>query len=210
MNGFFEISWDKRGYCGQLLMEPRIYYSPSSNMGRLSDGAMLPIKAKEEGDTYIIRRMSASEFPNLYATTDFKEFHLLTEYSPQKDYNWYTTEAVRWKLPNGQDCDGILFKPQRTLISKNRYPIIFYYYETSSDALNTFVDPQWSGGWLNISWYVSNGYLVFIPDIPYSPGHPGKSAEDAVVSAARFLSQKAFVDAKHMGLQGHSLGALRN
>ena len=36
----------------------------------------------------------------------------------------------------------------------------------------------------NIPYYVSNGYLVFVPDIHYKMGKLGMSALNAVVSAA--------------------------
>ncbi len=84
--------------------------------------------------------------------------------------------------------------------------MIFFYYEKYSDALNDFIHPALSNGVMNIPWFVSNGYLVFVPDIYFSDGHPGRSALNSVVSAAQFLSRMPFVDSKHMGLQGHSFG----
>lgn len=72
--------------------------------------------------------------------------------------------------------------------------------------MNLFIHPALSEGRLNIPWFVSNGYLVFVPDIYYRIGYPGKSACNSVVSAALYLSRKPWVDGHRMGLQGHSFG----
>jgi dipeptidyl aminopeptidase/acylaminoacyl peptidase len=64
-----------------------------------------------------------------------------------------------------------------------------------------------SNGTLNVAWFVSNGYLVFVPDIRYyKHGFPGNCAFEAVNSAADVLSRLPFINAKQMGLQGHSFG----
>jgi dipeptidyl aminopeptidase/acylaminoacyl peptidase len=60
---------------------------------------------------------------------------------------------------------------------------------------------------MNIPWFVSNGYLVFCPDIHFTVGDPGKSAFNYVVSAAEMISEKPWVNARKMGIQGHSFGA---
>jgi len=54
---------------------------------------------------------------------------------------------------------------------------------------------------------VSNGYVVFVPDIPYTVGYPGQSAYKAVVPGTlAMLEQFPFIDEKNMGLQGQSWG----
>ncbi|HVS95099.1 MAG TPA: prolyl oligopeptidase family serine peptidase [Puia sp.] len=53
---------------------------------------------------------------------------------------------------------------------------------------------------------MSNGYLVFTPDMHYRIGHPGQSVVNTIVSAAECLSRRPYVDARHMGIQGHSRG----
>ncbi|HMC87082.1 MAG TPA: prolyl oligopeptidase family serine peptidase, partial [Chitinophagaceae bacterium] len=89
-----------------------------------------------------------------------------------------------------------------------KYPIIFYYYERLSDRLNTCLQPGLSVGQLNILWYVSNGYLVFTPDIYYKIGEMGESALNYVESAARHLAKMLWVDSSRMGLQGLSYGGM--
>ncbi len=66
--------------------------------------------------------------------------------------------------------------------------------------------PEFNGGTINIPWVVSRGYLVFMPDIHYTAGKTGQSVCNSVVSAARYMSQKPWVDANKMGINGHSFG----
>ncbi|MBK9190579.1 MAG: prolyl oligopeptidase family serine peptidase [Crocinitomicaceae bacterium] len=55
--------------------------------------------------------------------------------------------------------------------------------------------------------YVSNGYIIFIPDIEYTPGYPAKSAYDCIVSGTDFLIRKhTWIDSARLGLQGQSWG----
>jgi dipeptidyl aminopeptidase/acylaminoacyl peptidase len=97
---------------------------------------------------------------------------------------------------------GILYTPEN-FDTQKKYPLIFHYYEISSDQLYLFRKPTLSSGGLDISWYVSNGYLVFIPDIKIPKGHPGKGAL-SVIRAAKYFHRKPWVG--KMGLQGHSFG----
>ncbi len=129
----------------------------------------------------------------------------MTTLVPQKNYNWYTTEHVHWKLPDGKPSEGILYKPENFDPAK-KYPLIFYYYERDADCLNFYLNPEPSNGRINIPWFVSNGYLVFVTDIYYRNGYPGRSALNSVESAAKYLSRYPWVDSRHMGIQGHSFG----
>ena len=69
-----------------------------------------------------------------------------------------------------------------------------------------YLRPFFSFGPIDIPWLVSQGYLVFTPDIIYNVGKTGQSTCLSVLSAAKYLSKFPFVDTKHMGLQGHSFG----
>ena len=60
---------------------------------------------------------------------------------------------------------------------------------------------------MNRTFYISNGYLVFVPDIPYTVGYPGESAYNAVVSGTMaMINRFDFIDKDYIGLNGHSWG----
>lgn len=162
------------------------------------------LKAKN-ADQYLVQRASpaASE---LYYGTDPGSAAVVTNIADQqKEYNWLTTELVKWKMFDGKMSEGILYKPEN-FDPKKKYPVVFYFYERNSDGLYNYKAPAPSASTVNIPYFVSNGYLVFDPNIYYKTGEPGQSAYNSVVSAAKFLSKMPFVDSTKMGIQGQSWG----
>jgi dipeptidyl aminopeptidase/acylaminoacyl peptidase len=155
--------------------------------------------------SFLVRRESATQSLNYFLTSDFKTLTLVTDVHPEKSYNWITSELYTWKSLNGETLQGILYKPEN-FNPKKKYPVIFHYYEKMSDLLNNYLEPKAITDHLNIPLFVSNGYLVFTPDIHHQIGKTGQSALNAVVSAAQYLQKFPWVDAKRMGIQGHSFG----
>jgi dipeptidyl aminopeptidase/acylaminoacyl peptidase len=102
--------------------------------------------------------------------------------------------------------DGLLYTPENLDKSK-KYPLLVYFYERSSDRIHSFRHPSPSRSIINPSYCVSNGYVVFVPDIPYLEGYPGQSAYRAVVSGTLAMTgQFPFIDKENMGIQGQSWG----
>ena len=163
------------------------------------------MKAKNS-PTYIFTRESNVESPNIIATSDFKTIHKLSSTNPQqKDYVWNTNELVQWTTPKGYTSEGILYKPENFDANK-KYPMIVYFYEKLSDNLNKYQAPAPTPSRLMISFFVSNGYLVFTPDIAYVDGYPGASAEEYINSGVEHLKKNAWVDGSKIGIQGQSWG----
>jgi dipeptidyl aminopeptidase/acylaminoacyl peptidase len=123
----------------------------------------------------------------------------------QASYNWLNTELIKWKAYTGKSVEGILYKPE-DFDPKKKYPMIVYFYERNNQTLHNYIPPTPTGSRLNISFFVSRGYLVFVPDIWYKNGYPGQSAYDHIVSGTKALIQKGFVDSTKIGLQGQSWG----
>ncbi len=131
---------------------------------------------------------------------------LLTRTNPQQaGYNWGTAELFRWTAYNGKAATGILYKPEDYRPGKH-YPMICYFYERLSDGLHSYQPPAPTPSRLNISFFVSRGYMVFVPDIVYDKGHPGDDAYDYVASGARALVKKGYADSSRIGIQGQSWG----
>ena len=163
-----------------------------------------PVKAKNT-EQYILQRGNISE-SELFTTGNLKDLTRLTDVaSQQKEYNWLTAELVKWKMFDGKMSEGLLFKPE-DFDPKKKYPIIFYFYERDADGLYNYRSPAPSASTVNIPYFVSNGYLVFDPNIYYKNGEPGQSAYNSVVSAAKYLSKMPWVDSTRMALQGQSWG----
>lgn len=168
-----------------------------------------PVKARYE-NKFIVLRMKSNESPNFFFTSDFMKFIPQSAIYPERSYNWYTTELHSWRKEDGSILQGVLYKPEN-FDGKKKYPIIFYYYEKKSFGLNAYIFPENLAGMcnINIPTFVSNGFLVFSPDIDYKIGNPMQGTYDAVVSSAIDLSKLPYVDSNKMGIGGCSFGGLQ-
>jgi dipeptidyl aminopeptidase/acylaminoacyl peptidase len=190
-NGFFRKNQGDNKNPEQLVMAPYKY------------GVL--VKAKD-ADRYLYDKGNYSKSPDVYASTDLKAEVKLSSTNPQQqNYNWGTAELVKWTTPKGFKSDGILYKPENFDPNK-KYPMIVYFYEKLSDGLYNYIAPAPTPSRLNISFFVSNGYLVFAPDISYETGYPGRSAMEFINSGVEHLKKNNWVDGSKIGIQGQSWG----
>ncbi len=96
-------------------------------------------------------------------------------------FNWGSAELVRYRSADGVQLQAALYKPAN-FDPKKKYPVIVYLYERLSQTVHSFVNPT-PGTSINTSFYVSNGYVVLMPDIVYKTGQPGQSALRCVLPA---------------------------
>lgn len=163
------------------------------------------VKAKD-AEEYIYDKGNYSISPDVYVSKDLKTEIKLSNTNPQQqNYNWGTAELVKWETPKGYKSNGILYKPENFDPAK-KYPMIVYFYEKLSDGLYAYQAPAPTPSRLNIPFFVSNGYLVFAPDISYEKGYPGKSAEEFINSGVESLKKNSWVDGSKIGIQGQSWG----
>jgi dienelactone hydrolase len=199
-NGFYLMKDDKFNFKDKDL-KSYLYYIPDL----LVNGPPPPIKA-DNAYQFIVQRQSSSESPNLYSTTDFIQYSPVSYIYPEQRYKWMTSELLQWQISDAKKGAGILYKPLN-FDSHTLYPIIFNYYEVRSDELNLYLFPELSNGTLNIPWYLSRGYLVFVPDIVTETGGVGASIMNTIITGTDFIQKTCpFVDTSRMGLQGHSFG----
>jgi len=201
-NGFYRIRMGEKKDPQVLTMDSHVYYVPYLPIENGFNSR--PIKARNS-NTWLVRKMSEKESPNLFVTNDFKKFLPVTNIFPEKRYNWMTTELHTWQSFNGITLQGILYKPEN-FDPNRKYPIIFHYYDQWSRNLHAYLIPGPSIGPINIPWYVSQGYLVFVPDVFFNVGETGACAFNSIVSAASYMKTKDYVDSSKMAIQGHSFG----
>jgi dipeptidyl aminopeptidase/acylaminoacyl peptidase len=165
-----------------------------------------PQKARKDS-TMIFTRGNFQEFPDLFASDPGfgSPRRISTANAQQAEYLWGSVELISWKPADGKPLEGLLFKPAQ-FDPRKKYPMIVYYYERDSELLHQHRPPTPSRSTVNPSFYASRGYVVFIPDIRYRVGHPGKSAMDAIISGTNAVLARGFVDKQRMGLQGQSWG----
>lgn len=205
-NGFYKINIERQSNPKLCTMGPYVYYFPPlfSGNGTITLGFSYPEKLKNS-PYYVLNRQSVSTAPELFITKDFSHFAQLFSYQPHENISWITSELITWPLPDGNICQGIIYKPV-AFDSKKKYPVIFDYYEKRSAELNLFYPLDFSENRLNIPYFVTNGYIVCVPDIYYKTGRPGEGALNSLTTVVNYLSKFSWVDTAHLGLQGHSFG----
>lgn len=164
------------------------------------------VKAKNN-DQVMFTRSTFRQCPDLWSSDlRFETVSRISDINPQQEeYSWGTAELVHWKAADGQELDGILMKPDGFDPSK-KYPMMVYFYERNSDNLHRYYTPAAGRSIICHSFYVSRGYLVFVPDIPYKTGQPGPSAVNAILPGVDSIVDLGFVKEDKIGIQGHSWG----
>ena len=166
----------------------------------------VPIKARD-ADVYVFTASRFEEFPNLWTSSGtFADMKRISDANPQQaQYNWGTSELVEYVNADGKHLRAILTKPENFDPSK-KYPMMVYIYEQLTNNLHRYVAPAPGGSSINVTRYVSNGYIVLQPDIVYDLGYPGQSALKCVLPAVQRVLSMGFVDPQRVGIQGHSWG----
>lgn len=189
--GFYSLASFDKAEPQKLIMGPKNY--------------QLRGKAKD-ADVVMITATTFHDQPDLQITdSSFKSIKKVTDSNPQQaQLLWGSGEMIHYRNADGVELQAALYKPEN-FDPKKKYPMMIYIYERLSQNLNSFVRPQ-PGTSINISYYVSNGYLVLTPDIIYTIGHPGQSALKCVLPAVQTVVDKGFVNRDAIGIQGHSWG----
>lgn len=183
---------------------------PNGGTKRLAfeDAAYRRLVKAEKVDVFLLSKETAVTPPDLYASNG--QLHAprkLTDLLVQeKNYTMGGGSVlVDYVGTDGKKLQGALFLPANYEAGK-AYPTVVYIYEKLSQGLNSYTPPMVGGGGFNRSYYTSHGYAVFMPDITYRLNDPGVSAKESVLPALQAAKATGVVDAKRVGLQGHSWG----
>ena len=162
-------------------------------------------KAKN-AETYLFTLSRFEEFPNLWVSgPDLTDMKKLSDANPQQaQYIWGKSELIHYINDDGVTLEAILTKPEDFDPSK-KYPMMVYIYEKLAAGLHGYVAPG-PGTSINVTRYVSHGYVVLQPDIIYEIGYPGSSAMKCVLPAVQKIVGEGYIDPKRIGIQGHSWG----
>ena len=113
------------------------------------------------------------QFPDIWVTnSSFRELKRVSNGDAQRAALQLGHRRVgEFQEHRRRAAEGLLLKPDN-FDPKKKYPMIVYIYEKLSQGLHQFRNPG-PGTSINPTFYVSNGYLVYMPDIVYTIGYPG-------------------------------------
>ncbi len=191
------------------------FYSLENNMLKklfLDDYAFSrPVKARN-ADNILWRKQSFRLYPDLYISKlNFQQARKISNTNPQqKNYLWGSVDLVSWITFDGDTMQGMLYKPANFDPNK-KYPMLVYFYERYSDRIHRYIAPRPIRSVINFSYYTSNGYLIFVPDIKYKTGYPGASAFNCIISGTQAMANRyPFIDRTRIGMQGQSWGGYQS
>ena len=193
--------WTKKG--GIARLDPG---KPGLTNVVWGDAVYSRVTKAEKADVLLYTRETALEPPDYYMTdAKFGEPKRLTDMRPQvAQFNWTPgVQLVNYTCDKGDKLQAALYLPANYEKGKS-YPTLVYFYERMSQSANQFGNPSANG--FNKSVYTSNGYAVLIPDIVYKVNDPGMSAVWCMVPAVKAAINTGVVDAKKVGITGHSWG----
>lgn len=173
------------------------------------DTKLYAVEKAKSAEQIMFKRSTFVDYPNLWTSNlNFANQTQVSDANPQqKNINWGSVELVDWTSGDGEKLQGLLYKPEDFDPNK-KYPMLVYFYERTSDRLHNYHVPQPNWSIINPSYCVSNGYLIFMPDITYHKvGYPGESAYSSIVTGTlAMMDRYDFIDKENVALQGQSWG----
>jgi dienelactone hydrolase len=196
--------WSKKS--GFARLEPGASGALTEEHLVLLDKSLDRLAKAKDADVFEYVQQTFVESPNAFtAGPDLKSAKAATKTNPfQSNYAWGREELIEYKNSHNERLQGALFYPAGYDSSK-KYPMIIYMYEKLSDGLHRYSAPS-ERNYYNVSAMNSHGYFVLEPDILFKPRDPGVSVVDCVTAAAKRVMQKGVIDAKKIGIMGHSWG----
>ncbi|MBD3616480.1 MAG: S9 family peptidase [Gracilimonas sp.] len=164
------------------------------------------VEKAEDANTILYKREAYDEFPNIWVANNWK-FNRTNKLTNLHDdlhekWNWGKAELVDWLSLDGKFIQGVVIKPDNYDPNK-RYPIMTYYYRFFTDRLHDFNEPKTNHRPV-FAQYVSDEYVVFLPDIRFEVGRPGFAATKSLVPGIQKLVEMGIADEDKLGLHGHS------
>jgi dipeptidyl aminopeptidase/acylaminoacyl peptidase len=170
------------------------------------DKGVRSLEKAKNADTYVYQVSAWDATPNYFAAAaDFKNPQAVSDTNAfASQYAWGRSELVDYKNSKGDRLQGALYYPANYEKGK-QYPMIVQIYEIESNQLHNWTSPSERVTYNPAVWS-QKGYFVLRPDITFRPRDPGISALDCVTSAVKKVLESGMVDAKKVGLVGHSWG----
>jgi dipeptidyl aminopeptidase/acylaminoacyl peptidase len=172
----------------------------------LHDLTQPPLAAKHAG-RFVFTRETFRRYRDLWSSdTNFGRLAQVTDANPQQaKYRWGTERLISYKAADGTPLRAVLLIPDG-LRPDRKAPLLVYFYETWSSMFHTYYTPA-PGTSPNFARYVSNGYVMVLPDVRYTIGHPGASALRCIMPAVDAALRTGYVNPKRVGIAGHSWAA---
>ena len=155
-------------------------------------------------DKYMYTIETPQDFPNYYISDHtFLDPRRMTDANPwQSEYKWGYNILIDYKNKAGKSLQGVLSIPDE-YTKGQKLPMLVDFYEKNSQNLNRFSRMIYRDTPMFYK-YVSNGYLVLLPDVHFNTRTTHSDMLDCVEAAVKKVVELGYADPKRVGLHGHS------
>jgi dipeptidyl aminopeptidase/acylaminoacyl peptidase len=162
-----------------------------------------PLKAKN-ADRVLVTRETFVDFPDYYVTNgSFENVKRVTNANPQQaEFKWGHRILIDYTDKDGHKLQGTVAIPDDYKPGEKR-PMLVYFYEKLSQNQNHYEVPRYASA-PQYADYVSNGYLVLLPDVYYHTGRSHTDMLNSVEAAVKKVEDLGYADPKRVGLHGGS------
>ena len=165
------------------------------------------LKAKN-AEMMLFTKENFQTFPDVYVS-DLgmkKPLRLTDGVKQQEEFIWGSVELISWSSFDGVTLEGVIYKPS-DFDESRQYPMIVNFYERNAETLHKYHTPEAHRSTIDYMLYLSNGFIIFNPDVRYSvDGFPGEDCYNCVLSGVNAVVSHGYVDSSRIGAQGHSWG----
>jgi len=162
-----------------------------------------PAKAKNAA-RYFYTFEDYKDFPNYYiADQTFQNPRRVTDANPhQKEFKWGYNILIEYSNKDGKRLQGVLMIPE-DYKEGDKLPMLVDFYEKNSQNLYRFSRLVYRDTPMFYK-YVSNAYLVLLPDVHFNTRTTHSDMRDCVEAAVKKVIELGYADPEHIGLHGHS------
>jgi dipeptidyl aminopeptidase/acylaminoacyl peptidase len=170
------------------------------------DKSVSRVAKAKSAEVYVYAAEAFDDPPDYFlGGPDLKDARQVSELDAfQNQYAWGHAELIEYRNSGSHRLLGALYYPSNYERGR-QYPMIVHIYEKQSPLLHRYYTPSERIPYNPAVW-TAQGYFVLQPDILFRARDPGRSALDCVTAAVRKVLAAGAVDAKRVGLIGHSWG----
>jgi len=162
-----------------------------------------PLKAKK-ADRFLYTIETYKDFPDYYVSgADFRSPRRVTDANPHlEEFKWGYNILIEYTNKGGRRLQGVLMIPE-DYREGERLPMLVDFYEKNSQNLYRFSRMVYRDTPMFYK-YVSNGYLVLLPDVHFNTRTTHSDMLDCVEAAVKKVIDMGYADPGRIGLHGHS------
>lgn len=168
------------------------------------DMRVVNFRKAKDADRVLFTKETFRQFPDYFASDmEMRRHEQVTDGLPwQSEYRWGHNILIEYENMDGIPLQGVLSIPDGYEPGQ-RLPMLVDFYEKNSQ--NLFVYPRAIfRDTPMFGKYVSNGYLVLLPDVHFNTRTTHDDMLDCVEAATRRVIELGYADPDRIGLHGHS------